>query len=125
MTPGNSISRDDFATPEQIDRNLERLRKIGDRGRTGNLLASWEADERARAAKERAEFYRLQDEEFDRRQALRARGGDLADDSAGLVLDGWVGSVTPAAPVVPAVIPAGNACFDFHVSGEDLPLFAQ
>lgn len=124
MNPGNSISRDDFATPEQIDRNLERLRKIGDRNRTGNLLADWEAEERERAAKERAERYRLQDEEFDRRQALRAGGGDLADDSAGLVLDGWVGSVAPAAPVVPSVIPAGNACFDFHARGDDLPLFA-
>jgi hypothetical protein len=118
----NTMTPDDYATPEQIDRSIERLRKRGDRGQTGNLLAGWEAEERARAAKECAEFYRLQDEAFDRRQALRARGGDLADDSAGLVLDGWVGSV---APVPPAVIPAGNTVFNFHADGSDLPLFSS
>ncbi len=135
-TPENSISPADFATPEQIDRNLERLRKIGDSGRTGNLLADWEAGERERAAKERFERYRLQDEEFDRRQALRladpetelrelwtAKGVPIERQNE-LIADATA-KAQPGAQVGPFTVPAGNACFDFHASGEDLPLFAQ
>ncbi len=48
MSAGNSISREDFASPEAIDRNIKRLEKIGDRGRTGNLFAA--ADQQAAAA---------------------------------------------------------------------------
>ena len=112
-SPQNSITPADYASPEQIDRNLERLRKIPDRGRTGNLLADWDAQER-HAAQERR---RLEWEEIDRRDALRAE----SETGAGLVLDGWVGSVEAPAPVAPA---APQAAFDFHARGDDLPLFA-
>ncbi len=40
MTPENSISREDFASPEAIERNYQRLARIGDRGQTGNLFAA-------------------------------------------------------------------------------------
>ena len=99
--PQNSLTPADYATPEQIDRNLERLRKIGDRGRTGNLLAEWEA-------KEREDRRRQLEAEFDARQALRL--GQPVDE--------------PAAPVVVTPPKPAQENFEFHARGDDLPLFA-
>lgn len=35
----NTIRPEDFASPEAIERNLQRLVRLGDGGRTGNLFA--------------------------------------------------------------------------------------
>lgn len=64
--PSNSLSPADFASEEQIARNLERIRRIGDRGQTFELFE----DERQAA---RAEVERQQAED----SAKRARGDDL------------------------------------------------
>lgn len=49
MNPSNSISREEFASPEAIERNYQRLARIGDRGRTGNLFAAPDAQAAASA----------------------------------------------------------------------------
>ncbi len=98
MSAGNSIRREDFASEEQIDRHLCRLRERGDRGQTGNLLGAWESEESARRRADRARA----DLEFDRRHP----------------------ELSPA-PVLPVVPKAAQEGFDFHARGDDLPLFAS
>lgn len=73
----NTITQDDYATPEQIARNLDRLRRLGDVGQTGNLLAEWDAAERQASMAARLAHYAAAERERAAQVALHARGSDL------------------------------------------------
>ncbi len=70
MSAGNSIRREDFASEEQIDRHLCRLRERGDRGQTGNLFAGIPP---AEPVQERAAPAKPGQDSFE----FHARGDDL------------------------------------------------
>jgi len=67
----------DYATPEQIERNRQRLEHIGDVNQTGNLLFEWETSERARIENERRDAYAEMDRRREAEAVRHACGDDL------------------------------------------------
>lgn len=67
-------------TPEdiiKIDKNRARLERIGDRACTGNLLADWEAEQRAAENAARQAYYDEQDRRRQAEEAQHSVGADL------------------------------------------------
>ena len=71
----NTLTREDFASEAQIARNHARVADLTDR--TGNLLADWDAEQRAVADARRAAYLAERNRRDAERARIHAGGSDL------------------------------------------------